>query len=80
MESKWRFNVWDLGLSLGITTMCARSLSEPGKVIGGTVPTQSRYTVFIQSPNPNFGYVITELRSKPAGNKNFPYGELVEAD
>lgn len=80
MESKWRWNVADLGLWGTDVVLCARLLAfadsfaaeTPSGVHSGQWALVGRF--------PGSSYEIMGYFPRPGPNPNFPYGLNVEAD
>lgn len=81
MESNWRFNVWDLGITSTTVELIAR-LREPNDFVGGVV-TGAYISKMPESPNAgvvwflyqgssflNAGGIVLAPNPKP----NFPFG------
>lgn len=80
MESKWRFNVYDLGLSLGTVRLAARLLDDPTVVLAATTATDGRWIKLRESLSPNFGWQPFTFGFPDPSTPNFPYGFEVEPD
>lgn len=79
MESNWRFNVWDVGLWGGETTLFAREVVDPLFAVGQEVDADGNTFVCVYVAPP--GEVPSVLfRRAAAPWERFPYGGDVEPD
>lgn len=78
MESNWRFNIWEDGLSFDEVELDARVVGIPNVRLIKFPPIPD-FAVFIKGPIPPTGiWTIDAVLTK--FEPNFPYGYLVEPD
>ena len=81
MESRWRFNAWDIGAGGRVVKLAARLLVNPNYMV----------TDWPHPPNPGARHYATWdsvegwwktflVFMPPSPERNFPYGEAVESD
>lgn len=80
MESRWRRNVWEFGLSMSFYGKIARLVGQPGIAItdGATFAPEIAATVYSPLLDGQWASYSPVLKIDPAAN--FPYGFIVEPD
>lgn len=80
MESNWRFNVADFGMSSSNWRLSARYVEFPQFILVNPAPPfLNRYRIF-QDAGPGQVPTFVALVNIGPGNPHFPYGNVVEPD
>lgn len=67
--------MWGSGLP-----MCASLLFDPDVYVLWSPPTSNSYVRAVLTDTPEWGWQIVQVRTKPATQRHFPYGNVVEPD